>query len=116
RVRRPRRGPCARVGTRAPPGESWPWSLADGAPPAADALAHQLETVEASPNTAAVGAKRVRHSDPEPAAPAHLQGDAALVDVGLTLTHSARLITGVAPGAIDQRRPDWARALPEVAR
>ena len=107
RLRRQRRGSGRRVGTSAAAGESWLWFLADGAPPAADALAHQLETVEASPNTAAVGAKRVRHSDPEPAAPEHLEGADALVDVGLTLTHSGRIITGVDPGEIDQGQADW---------
>lgn len=90
--------------------ESWLWFVVDGAPPAPDALARQLEVVEVSPNTAAVGTKRVRHADPD-----ELEGDAllsiegadALVDVGLTLTHGGQIITGVDPGEIDQGQADW---------
>ena len=90
--------------------EAWLWFVEDGAPPAPDALAHQLEIVEVSPNTAAVGTKRVRHADPddpEGAGQLTVQGADALVDVGLTLTHGGRIITGVDPGEIDQGQSDW---------
>ena len=90
--------------------ESWLWFAVDGAPPAPDALEHQLEIIEVSPNTAAVGAKRVRHADPDAAEGDELlgiEGADALVDVGLTLTHGGQIITGVDPGEIDQGQADW---------
>ncbi|ASK64929.1 hypothetical protein CFK39_02745 [Brachybacterium avium] len=111
RLRRQRYRSGRRAGTAdGGAGESWLWFVVDGAPPAPDALAHQLEIIEVSPNTAAVGTKRVRHADPD----AHedpgqlgVEGADALVDVGLTLTHSGRIITGVDPGEIDQGQSDW---------
>ncbi|WP_394215792.1 glycosyltransferase family 2 protein [Brachybacterium vulturis] len=111
RLRRQRYRSGRRVGTTdGTAGESWLWFVVDGAPPAPDALAHQLEIVEVSPNTAAVGTKRVRHTapgDPEGAEQLSVQGADALVDVGLTLTHGGRIITGVEPGEIDQGQSDW---------
>ena len=88
-------------------GESWLWFVVDGATPGIDALEHQLEIVEISPNTAAVGTKRVRHADPEEGLPFTAESADALVDVGLTLTHGGRIITGVDPGEIDQGQADW---------
>ncbi|AXK45532.1 hypothetical protein [Brachybacterium saurashtrense] len=87
-------------------GQSWLWFVLDGSPPAPDALVQQVRIVEESPNTAAVGAKRVRHADPaqETLEP---EGADALVDVGLTLTHGGRIVTGVDPGEIDQGQADW---------
>ena len=74
-----------------------------------------------SPNTGAVGAKRVR---PVLAPSAHdgvpwedhaQVGADALVDVGLTLTHGGRIITGVDPGEIDQGQADWRQDVLAVA-
>lgn len=111
RLRRQRSRPGRRVAAAGGvAGESWLWFVADGAPPAPDALAHQLEIVDVSPNTAAVGTKRVRHAapdDPVGAGQLSIQGADALVDVGLTLTHGGRIITGVDPGEIDQGQSDW---------
>lgn len=111
RLRRQRYRSGRRVGaTDAAGDESWLWFAVDGAPPATDALARQLEIVEVSPNTAAVGAKRVRHAEPDLLAEEErqrLEGADALVDVGLTLTHGGRIITGVDPGEIDQGQSDW---------
>jgi GT2 family glycosyltransferase len=99
--------PGRRAGTADGAGESWLWFVIDGSPPAPASLEHQLEIVEVSPNTAAVGTKRVRHAAPEDAALLTPEGADALVDVGLTLTHGGRIITGVDPGEIDQGQADW---------
>ena len=98
--------PGRRVGAVAE-GESWLWFVVDGSTPGIDALEHQLQIVEVSPNTAVVGAKRVRHVEPEDALPLTAESADALVDVGLTLTHGGRIVTGVDPGEIDQGQADW---------
>ncbi|WP_299304557.1 hypothetical protein [uncultured Brachybacterium sp.] len=88
-------------------GESWLWFVVDGATPGLDALERQLEVVERSPNTAAIGAKRVRQVEDGDDLPLTAESADALVDVGLTLTHGGRIITGVDPGEIDQGQADW---------
>ena len=88
-------------------GESWLWFVVDGATPGLDALERQLEVVERSPNTAAIGAKRVRQVEDRDDLPLTAESADALVDVGLTLTHGGRIITGVDPGEIDQGQADW---------
>ena len=98
--------PGRRVGAVAE-GESWLWFVVDGSTPGIDALEHQLQILEVSPNTAVVGAKRVRHVEPEDALPLTAESADALVDVGLTLTHGGRIVTGVDPGEIDQGQADW---------
>src|SRR5699024_11494809 len=94
RLRRERYRSGRRVGAADPAGDgSWLWFVMDGAPPAPDALARQLEIVEVSPNTAAVGAKRVRHAEAElrkDETRKRLEWGGALVDVGLTPTHGGR--------------------------
>ena len=98
--------------------EPWLWFLMDGSPPAAEALSSQLEIITRSPTTAVVGAKRVRRpvADQERALDAPGTGGAlALVDVGLTLTHNGRIITGVDPGEIDQGQSDWRQDVLAVA-
>lgn len=108
RLRRQRYRSGRRAGTASGDAEeTWLWFVVDGAPPSADALAHQLEIIEVSPNTAAVGAKRVRHADPADEAHQGIEDADALVDVGLTTTHGGRIITGVEPGDIDQGQSDW---------
>ncbi|WP_341856000.1 hypothetical protein [Brachybacterium sp. GPGPB12] len=54
-----------------------------------------------------VGAKRVRHAEPGADLPPTAESADALVDVGITLTHGGRIITGVDPGEIDQGQADW---------
>ncbi|MGY5765935.1 hypothetical protein ACXET9_12125 [Brachybacterium sp. DNPG3] len=103
--------------------EQWLWFVVDGALPAEDALERELEVLTRSPNTAVVGAKRVRHGERriERAREAGETGplppeDAdILVDVGLTLTHSGTIITGVDPGEIDQGQSDWRHDVLAVA-
>lgn len=87
--------------------ESWLWFVVDGSTPGLDALERQLETLDLSPNTAVVGAKRVRHAEDDEDAPLTAESADALVDVGLTLTHGGRIISGVDPGEIDQGQADW---------
>lgn len=124
RLRRPRRSTGRRAGTRAG-GDSWLWFLTEQTAPGREALAELLATVAASPTTAVVGPKRLRlqaapdhptadrPDDPDRTdrlgAPALRTADDAdvLVDVGLTLTHSGRIVTGVEPGEIDQGQADW---------
>lgn len=108
RLREERSRPGRRIGAAdGAAGESWLWFVVDGATPGTDALERQLEIVEVSPNTAAVGTKRVRHADPQEGLPLTAESADALVDVGLTLTHGGRIITGVDPGEIDQGQADW---------
>lgn len=89
--------------------ETWLWFLQDGSPPEPDALEQQLRIVAVSPNTAVVGAKRVRPlSEEEPAgSTGRTEAARALVDVGLTLTRSGGIVTGIDPGEIDQGQSDW---------
>ena len=88
-------------------GQSWLWFLEDPEIPALDALEQELASVEASPTTAVVGAKRVRHAEQDSELPLTAEAGDALVDVGLTLTHGGRIISGVDPGEIDQGQADW---------
>lgn len=85
--------------------DSWLWLLTADSVPGRDALAAQLRAAEESPTTAVVGSKRLGRRDVEEAGDA----DAAdlLVDVGLTLTHSARVVTGIDAGEVDQGQADW---------
>src|SRR5699024_1630683 len=118
-----------RAGRRIGPADSdetWLWFLVDASPPGHDALARQLESSGRSPNTAVVGTKRVRYG---PTAAARLETDGRsdepaertaagadpLVDVGITLTHGGRIITGVDPGEIDQGQADWREDVLAVA-
>lgn len=109
RLRTPRRITGRRAGTSSG-GDSWLWFLTEQTAPGHEALAQQLATVTASPTTAVVGPKRLRlqQDATEPASSALTADDAdVLVDVGLTLTHSGRIVTGVEPGEIDQGQADW---------
>ncbi len=92
-------------------GESWLWFIPVGSDPGAGALAAQLETVAGSPRTAIVGVKRLILDDLAEDAPegSNQTADhaAALLDVGLSLTHGGRIATGIDPGEIDQGQADW---------
>lgn len=121
RLRRRERRAGRRVATSRD--EQWLWFVVDSAMPAADALERELEVIARSPNTAVVGAKRVRHSERrleraceqgEETPPAPEDAD-ILVDVGLTLTHSGAIITGVDAGEIDQGQSDWRHDVLAVA-
>ena len=99
--------------------ESWLWFVVDEATPGPQALAELLHLAADSPNTAVVGPKRVRFSGTAAAAADPAQRSAeqadALVDVGITLTHGGRIITGVDPGEIDQGQVDWRQDVLAVA-
>lgn len=104
RLRRRRRD----TGRRASGSDSWLWFLTEQTAPGKDALAELLSTVAVSPTTAAVGPKRLRLREDLEGSPPRTADDAdVLVDVGLTLTHSGRIVTGVEPGEIDQGQSDW---------
>lgn len=136
RLRRKQR----RSGRRAEAGgDSWLWILTDETAPGHEALEHLMATVALSPSTSVVGPKRVRFEDdeipadlpepserPDPSDPSDLSVPSArprptaddadvLVDVGLTLTHSGRIVTGVDPGEIDQGQSDWRQDVLAVA-
>lgn len=103
-------------------GESWLWFVVDEATPGLDALAGQLAMATDSPNTAVIGPKRVRYSDTMaahaaagPERPRTAEEADALVDVGITLTHGGRIITGVDPGEVDQGQADWRQDVLAVA-
>jgi GT2 family glycosyltransferase len=87
--------------------ERWLWFLEDPEIPSLDALEQELAMVEQSPSTAVVGTKRVRHAEADADLPLTAESGDALVDVGLTLTHGGRIISGVDPGEIDQGQADW---------
>lgn len=110
RLRTPRRASGRRAATGGG-GDSWLWFLTEQSAPGGEALARQLATVAASPTTAVVGPKRLRLQDeaadhPDPGSRTADHAD-VLVDVGLTLTHSGGIVTGVQPGEIDQGQADW---------
>lgn len=103
----------ARVGA-----DSWLWLLTADAVPGHESLEQLLRELDGSPTTAVVGSKRLTprpddegplfaEDDPwiEPAAGAD-EAD-QLLDVGLTLTHTGRVITGIDPGEVDQGQADW---------
>nr|WP_245354779.1 hypothetical protein [Brachybacterium sacelli] len=126
RLREDRSRPGRRAGLLAgADDESWLWFVVDGSTPARDALEQQLAMLVESPTTGVVGAKRVRRSDPgppreDPGAEEQeedltAEGADVLVDVGLTLTHAGRIITGVDPGEIDQGQADWRQDVLAVA-
>ncbi|MEE1649593.1 hypothetical protein V1260_02180 [Brachybacterium sp. J144] len=95
--------------------ESWLWCVVDGSTPGLDALEAQLELVAESPTTAVVGTKRVAPAAPSSGVDSAAENAVirtaeeadALVDVGLTLTHGGRIITGVDAGEVDQGQADW---------
>ncbi|WP_152354386.1 hypothetical protein [Brachybacterium subflavum] len=92
--------------------ESWFWLLTEDALPGRASLRALVDAAEASPTAALIGSKRLR-----PAASGGDDGTSTsrptaddadvLVDVGVTLTHSGRIVTGVEPGEIDQGQSDW---------
>lgn len=92
--------------------EAWLWFVLDRALPAEDALAQELSVLTNSPTTAVVGAKRVRPLDLDEDGAARSQ---LLIDVGITLTHGGRIISGVDPGEIDQGQADWRHDVLAVA-
>ena len=98
---------------------SWLWFVVDEAIPGTQALAELIRLAADSPNTAVVGPKRVRSSEAAAAAAHPVQRPVdqadALVDVGITLTHGGRIITGVDPGEIDQGQADWRQDVLAVA-
>lgn len=101
-------------------GESWLWFVVDEAAPGSEALAELTRTAANSPNTAVIGPKRVRFGTkaaaaPDPVRPRTAEQADALVDVGITLTHGGRIITGVAPGEVDQGQADWRQDVLAVA-
>jgi GT2 family glycosyltransferase len=115
-------------------GNTWTWLLTEDAAPGREALRLQLDKIEQSPTTGVVGAKRLR---PLPAQDVPAQDPAddttaadpsaddtsiptaddaeTLVDVGLTLSHGGRLVTGVEPGELDQGQADWREDVLAVA-
>lgn len=101
--------------------ESWLWFVVDGSVPGPEALEQQLAIVAESPNTGIVGAKRLRPTiaaeadEAEELVSSRAQSAEILVDVGLTLTHGGRIITGVEPGEIDQGQADWRQDVLAVA-
>ncbi|UQN30066.1 hypothetical protein [Brachybacterium kimchii] len=103
--------------------ESWFWLLTEDALPGRASLRALVDAAEASPTAALIGSKRLRPAasgeddaaqdedqdeTPGRSAARPTADDAdVLVDVGLTLTHSGRIVTGVEPGEIDQGQSDW---------
>ncbi|MFC0674475.1 hypothetical protein [Brachybacterium hainanense] len=102
---------------RADDGDDWLWFITEDSAPGTRTLETLLGAVEASPSTAIVGPKRVRHRGAGPQEGHLLTADAAdgLVDVGLTLTHGGRIHTGVEAGEIDQGQLDWREDVLAVA-
>jgi GT2 family glycosyltransferase len=120
-----------------PDSESWFWVLTEEALPGRGSLRALLDAAEASPTAAMIGSKRLRPLDTsdgpdEQGTPGGAGDDPAdpgsepipsasprrssrptaddadeLLDVGLTLTHSGRIVTGIEPGEIDQGQADW---------
>ncbi|WP_234991938.1 glycosyltransferase family 2 protein [Brachybacterium nesterenkovii] len=91
---------------------SWLWLVPAGSDPGRRCLEELTRRAAQNAHIAAAGAKRVQARD---GGSGRRRGgtaaDAAdgLVDVGLTLTRSARVVTGVDGGEIDQGQDDWRR-------
>ncbi len=81
-------------------GESWLWILDGAAAPSLTCLEELERVLEQDPTVGLVGTKHLALKDVE--CPA-----SRLVDLGLSLTHSHRLLTSVDPGEIDQGQTDW---------
>ncbi|UYG15699.1 hypothetical protein BRM3_08585 [Brachybacterium huguangmaarense] len=101
---------------------SWLWFVPAASVPGRGALGAQLAAIEADEAVAVVGAKRrcrrPLHEDagqeaedlPQPPVPGRTADDAdGLVDVGITLTHGARIVSSAGAGEIDQGQADWRR-------
>lgn len=101
---------------------SWLWLVPAGSDPGRDCLGALAERTRRDAHIAAAGTKRVRMREDAPESDSRAadspeadsgrsRADLAdgLVDVGLTLTRSARVVTGVDPGEIDQGQDDWRR-------
>lgn len=87
----------------------WIWCVPVGSDPGRGALAAQLDRLAAEPELAVVGAKQVRHRHAPTASPGTADAADGLVDVGVTLTHGARIVSGVDRAEIDQGQDDWRR-------
>ncbi|MCG7443009.1 glycosyltransferase [Dermabacter vaginalis] len=81
-------------------GESWLWILDGAAVPSATCLEELEDALEQDPTVGLVGTKHLALDDLDRPA-------SRLVDLGLSLTHSHRLLTSVDPGEIDQGQTDW---------
>lgn len=97
------------------PEQSWLWFVPADSAPGPRALALELDAAASDELVAVVGAAQrwereapSSAEDPVPEPAVRTADDAdGLVDVGLTLTHGARIVTGIEVGEIDQGQLDW---------
>lgn len=99
--------------------DGWLWLLTAEAMPGHESLQTLLESVEDAPTTTVIGSKRLAADLEEDQLPGdhaaapwmepatNADGADELLDVGLSLSHAGRLITGIDPGEIDQGQADW---------
>lgn len=92
--------------------QRWLWFLTADSSPTATTLADLVSAIDKTPTLAMVGPKRLAVEDVD-------QPTSRIVDLGITLTRSNRMVTSVEPGEIDQGQADWrsdvlAVALPGV--
>ncbi|MDO5645543.1 MAG: hypothetical protein Q4G21_07660 [Dermabacter sp.] len=80
--------------------QQWLWILTARSAPSEEALAELLAALDATPSLALVGPKHLAVEDLD--APT-----SRIVDLGITLTPSNRVVTSVEPGEIDQGQADW---------
>lgn len=80
--------------------ESWLWILDAAAAPNLTCLEELESALDADPTVGLAGTKHLALEDVERPA-------SRLVDLGLSLTHSHRILTSVDPGEIDQGQTDW---------
>lgn len=98
--------------------DSWLWFITEDAAPGRRSLEALLTAVHNAPTTAVAGAKRVRHRGGAAPTPERLltADDAeGLVDVGITISHGGRIVSGVDAGEIDQGQADWRHDVLAVA-
>lgn len=80
--------------------EPWLWILDGAAAPSLTCVEELERALDKDPTVGLVGTKHLALEDVDRPA-------SRLVDLGLSLTHSHRLLTSVDPGEIDQGQTDW---------
>lgn len=80
--------------------QKWLWFLTADSSPTPETLQQLVEALDRTPTLALVGPKHLAVEDVD-------ESTSRIVDLGITLTRSNRMVTSVEPGEIDQGQADW---------
>lgn len=80
--------------------QKWLWYLSAESSPAPDALGRLVDALQRTPTLSLVGPKHLAAEDID-------EPTSRIVDLGITVTRSHRMVTSVEPGEIDQGQGDW---------